>query len=273
MTFFDNFNSFQLIAAHRGYRAMYPENTFSAFQASIGRCHFLELDVQMSKDFVPVVIHDPTLERTSNAKERHQQLGINSLKVCDWNLSELKQLDVGSWFPLADPFATIADQKISPEQASKIYSQEIMTLEELLRHPALEKLPVNVEIKDHRGTEQHSQVTEIVIDVIKRSTSQDRILISSFNHDYLAIVKTLAPKISRGVLQDSFHPPDILEYLRSLGAAAYHPSDTIIDARVIRKLRTAGIGVNVYTVNSKTRQKELFDMGATAIFTDFPELY
>lgn len=226
----------------------------------------------MSKDLVPVVMHDPTLERTSNAKALQRQLGTSSLNVCDWTLSELKTLDVGSWFPLADPFATIAARGVSAEQTRRNYAQKIMTLEEVLKHSALKKLPINVEIKDHRGKTQHKQVTEIVIDVIKRSTSENRVLISSFNHDYLVIAKTFAPKISLGVLEDSSHPPDIIEYLRSLGAAAYHPADAIIDARLIAKLRAAGIGVNVYTVNSKKRQEELFSMGATAIFTDFPEL-
>jgi glycerophosphoryl diester phosphodiesterase len=272
MTFFDNFKSIQLIAAHRGYRAIHPENTFSAFHASIGRCHFIELDIQMSKDFVPVVIHDPTLERTSNARDLHRQLGIKSLSVSDWTILELKSLDVGSWFLLADPFSTIADSKESPDQIRMNYPQKIMTLEEVLSHPALRKLPINIEIKDHKGKKQHKQVTEIVIDVVKRCASQDRVLISSFNHDYLVIAKTFAPKISLGVLQDYSHPPDIIEYLRALGAAAYHPSDSIIDARLIKKLRAAGIGVNIYTVNSKERQKQLFAMGVTAIFTDFPEL-
>ncbi len=272
MTFFDNFKSIQLIAAHRGYRAIHPENTFSAFHASIGRCHFIELDIQMSKDFVPVVIHDPTLERTSNAKELHRQLGIKTLNVSDWTLPQLKTLDVSSWFLLADPFSTMAGRKVSPEPIRRDYPQKIMTLEEVLCHPALRKLPINIEIKDHKGKKQHKQVAEIVIDVVKKNTSQDRILISSFNHDYLVIAKTFAPKISLGVLQDYSHPPDIVEYLRALGAAAYHPSDTITDARLIKKLRAAGIGVNVYTVNSKERQKELFAMGVTAIFTDFPDL-
>jgi glycerophosphoryl diester phosphodiesterase len=272
MTFFDNFTSIQLIAAHRGYRAIHPENTFSAFHASIGRCHFIELDIQISKDFVPVVIHDATLERTSNAKELYRQLGVKTLNVSDWTLPELKSLDVGSWFLLADPFSTIADRKVPPDPIRKNYSQKIMTLEEVLCHPALRKLPVNIEIKDHKGKKQHKQVTEIVIDVVKKTTSQDRVLLSSFNHDYLVIAKTFAPKISLGALQDYSHPPDIIEYLREIGAAAYHPSDTIIDARMIKKLRAAGIGVNVYTVNSKERQKELFTMGVTAIFTDFPDL-
>ncbi len=272
MTFFDNFASIQLIAAHRGYRAKHPENTFSALHASIGRCHFVELDVQMSKDFVPVVIHDPTLERTSNAKTLHRQLGIKSLSVSDWTLPQLKKLDVGSWFLAADPFATIAGNKVSAEEIRKTLPETIMTLEEVLLHPALRKLPINVEIKDHKGKNQHKQVAETVVGVIKKTGSADRVLISSFNHDYLVIAKTFAPKVSLGVLQDYYHPPDLIEYLRALGAAAYHPADAIVDGRLIRTLRAAGIGVNVYTVNSKERQKELFGMGATAIFTDFPEL-
>ena len=272
MTFFDNFTSFQLIAAHRGYRALYPENTYSSFHASIGRCHFIELDIQMSKDLVPVVIHDPTLERTSNAKALYRQLGIKSLQVSEWTLPQLKTLDVGSWFLSADPFATIANNRISPEQIRRTIPQRIMTLEEVLCHPSLRKLPINIEIKDHKGKKQHKQVTETVVEVVKKTGSVDRVLISSFNHDYLVIAKTFAPKISLGVLQDYSHPPDLVEYIRDLGAAAYHPSDAIVDAGLIRHLRAAGIGVNVYTVNSKERQRQLFAMGATAVFTDFPGL-
>jgi len=273
MTFFDNFKSIQLIAAHRGYRSKFPENTLAAFRASVGRCHFIELDIQMSKDFVPVVIHDPTLERTSNAKSLHQQLGIKSLNVCDWTLPQLKMLDVGSWFLLADPFATIARNEISPEEIRRELPQRIMTLEEVLSHPALQKLPINIEIKDHKGKKQHKQVTETVVEVIKKTRSTARVLISSFNHDYLVIAKTFAPRVSLGVLQEYSHPHDIIEYLRALGAAAYHPSDAIIDAQLIRKLRAAGFGVNVYTVNSHERQQQLFNYGATAVFTDFPQIY
>lgn len=273
MTFFDNFNSTHLIAAHRGYRSKRPENTLSAFNASNGYCHFIELDVQMSKDFVPVVIHDPTLGRTSDAKNRRKELGIHSLNVSDWTLPQLQTLDMGSWFLEADPFATIARDEVSREDIRRTLPQRIMTLEEVLTHPAIQKLPVNVEIKDHKGKKQHQQVTEIVIGIIKQTNSVKRVLISSFNHDYLVIAKTFAPKISLGALQDGSNPPDIIDYLRSLGAAAYHPSDAIVEPELVRHLRAAGIGVNVYTVNSKERQKALFAMGATAVFTDYPELF
>ncbi len=272
MTFFDNFSSTELIAAHRGYRGHFPENTLSAFVASIGHCHFLELDIQMSKDDIPMVFHDPTLERTSDAKVQRQQLGLRSLRVGEWTLSQLKHLDAGSWFLHSDPFAAIADGTVTSESIRRLLPQRIPTLEEVLLHPALNKIPINIEIKDHKGQPQHQHIAETVIEVIRKTKAEERVLISSFNHDYLTRVKNSAPKISVGVLQDSKHPEDLLHYLQALRASAYHPSDAIVDRTTVKTLRSAGFGINVYTVNSPERQKKLFEMGVTAIFTDFPNL-
>ena len=272
MTFFDNFHTPRLIAAHRGFRANHPENTLSAFRASLGRCHFIELDIQMSKDFVPVVFHDSTLERTSNAKEQCGTLGLKSLNVSDWTLSQLKTLDIGSWFLNTDPFGTLQRNETSQAQLLQEMPQTVMTLEEILRHPTLRKMPINVEIKDHRGKKQNNRVTEYVLDVVGRTNAASRVLISSFNHDYLIIAKDCAPTISTAALQHRTHPRNLVEYLKSLGVAAYHPSDDITEVSVVKKLRAAGLGVNVYTVNSPKRQEELFAMGATAVITDFPQL-
>jgi len=272
MTFFDNFQSLHLIGAHRGFRAHYPENTLAAFKASIGRCHFIELDIQMSKDAVPVVIHDPLLTRTSDAAEKCRQFGLKSLKVNDWTLPQLKTLDVGSWFLQSDPFAAMQKNEMSSELLTTVMPQTLMTLEEVLLHPSLRKTPINIEIKDHQGKEQNNKVTEAVLAVINKTNTATRVLISSFNHDYLVIAKNCAPAISTAALQHRSHPRNLLDYLKTLGVAAYHPADEITDATLIKKLRSAGLGINVYTVNSKKRQQELFDMGATAIFTDFPQL-
>jgi glycerophosphoryl diester phosphodiesterase len=272
MTFFDNFKTFRLVAAHRGFRAHYPENTLAAFKASVGRCHFIELDIQMSKDLVPVVFHDPTLERTSNAEEKCEQLGLQSLNVNDWTLCQLRTLDIGSWFLDNDPFGTSLRKETSPVQLMKEMPQTVMTLEEVLLHPSLRKIPINIEIKDHRGKEQNKKVTECVLEVIRRTNSAPRVLISSFNHDYLVIAKNCAPAVTTAALQHRSHPRNLVDYLKSLGVAAYHPADDITDAALIKKLRAAGLGINVYTVNSDKRQQELFAMGATAIFTDFPKL-
>ncbi|MGB5231459.1 MAG: glycerophosphodiester phosphodiesterase family protein, partial [Desulfoprunum sp.] len=108
MTFFDRFSDVHLVGAHRGFRACRPENTLSAFTASVGRCHFIETDVQICRDGIPVVFHDPTLKRTTNAAFIANKLGIKSLRLSTWDLSRLKQLDIGSWFLAADPFGTLA---------------------------------------------------------------------------------------------------------------------------------------------------------------------
>lgn len=219
-----------------------------------------------------MVFHDPTLERTSDAKMQRKPMGIRSLKIGEWSMAQLKKLDSGSWFLEADPFATIASGSVPVDRLRALLPQRIPTLEEILLHPALAKMPINVEIKDHQGRPQHRHVVEAVIDVICRAKAEDRILISSFNHDYLAIAKNLVPRISVGVLQDGAHPNDLLDYLHALRASAYHPSDAITDTTTVRELRAAGFGINVYTVNSRQRQRELFAMGVTAVFTDFPSL-
>lgn len=272
MTFFDNFSTFQLIAAHRGYRAIRPENTLSAFRASIGHCHFIELDVQMSKDSVPMVIHDASLDRTSNAGVKRHQFNLKSLHVCDWTLLQLKTLDLGGWFLDTDPFATIYRQQVDPRELLRELPQTILTLEEVLLHPLLRKMPINIEIKDHKGKKSGKRVAETIVEVVMKTASVGRVLISSFNHDYLIIVKNLLPAVSTAALADTSHPEDLIDYLRSLHVAAYHPADRLTDGELIRRLRAAGFGINVFTVNSRERQKALFALGATAIFTDYPEL-
>ena len=107
------------VVAHRGYSGRYPENTASAFEAAIGAgADMIELDVCMTKDRVPIVIHDKTLERTTDGH------GL----VSELKLSKLKKLDAGSWF--------------SPE----FEGESIPTLEEILMQ-IRGKIPVNIEIK------------------------------------------------------------------------------------------------------------------------------
>lgn len=272
MTFFDRFTAPHLIGAHRGFRACRPENTQSAFAASIGRCHFIEIDVQVSRDGIPVVIHDPSLSRTTDALSRMQEIGVNSLRVSSWNIDQLQQLDAGAWFLEADPFTTLAGGQVARSEIEGLPPQRILSLEELLNWALHRKMPVNIEIKHQHKIVFDQHIVSMVLDVIHRTGAAPMVLISSFNHDYLFQCKSLAPHISIGVLQDEQHPPDLVAYLKAIGAAAYHPDDGITTRDMIRTLRSAGIGINVYTVNDRKRQQELFAFGATAVFTDYPEL-
>ena len=272
MTFFDRFTAPHLIGAHRGFRAIRPENTLASFSACLGRCHFIEIDVQLTRDGVPVVIHDQNLKRTTDAVFLSKRLGLTSLKVGSWNLPQLKELDAGSWFSETDPFGTLASGLISLDDLQPHLPQRIMTLTEMLTWALRHKIPVNVEIKDHKGTKYDRNVVTIILDVIQATGTGAMVLISSFNHDYLFQCKALAPHISVAVLQDEAHPPELIRYLQAIGASAYHPADAITDTALIRMLRPAGLGINVYTVNDRERRRQLFADGATAIITDFPEL-
>ncbi len=272
MTFFDRYSEPHLIVAHRGFRAHRPENTLSAFTASLNRCHFIEADVQVSKDGVPVVFHDSTLKRTTDAMIQAQRLGLPSLRVSSWRLDQLRELDAGSWFLEADPFAALASGTISAADLEALLPQRIMTLQELLEWAMRHKMPVNIEIKDQQKTRHDQHVASLVLDTIQLTGTAAMVLVSSFNHDYLFQCRALAPHISVAVLQNEQHPPRLIDYLHAIGASAYHPSDAITDRTLIRTLRAAGFGVNVYTVNDKDRQRQLFADGASAVFTDFPEL-
>lgn len=98
LTFLDLFKKPNLIAAHRGDRSQKPENTLSALVSSIGKCDFIEIDVQLTKDLIPVTIHDDTLDRTSDVSKIGRFANRRPWKVCDFTLEELRSLDFGSWF-------------------------------------------------------------------------------------------------------------------------------------------------------------------------------
>ncbi len=272
MIFLDILNSCHCICAHRGFRSHRPENTISAFLASIGHCHFIEMDIQMSKDAIPMVIHDPILSRTSDAKIKRQQLGLQSLKVSNWTAPQLKKLDMGSWFITTDPFSTIQKGEVSVEEITCDLPQTIITLEELLNHPMLHNIPINIEIKDHNGTDHNHIVVQTVVDTIVKTQAKTRVLISSFNHRYLLEAKEMAADITTAALQKETNPPDLINYLKSLGVKAYHPHENLVDKDLFSQLRNAGFFINIYTVNDTLKWRKYFGLGATAIITDFPTL-
>lgn len=272
MNFFRNPGDRLLIAAHRGYRSIRPENSLCAFEASRGHCHFIELDIQMSRDGIAVVHHDTLVGRTSDGRELAKKLGKRSLRIDEWDLAELRQLDIGSWFLKADPFGALQSGLVAPEEVRPLLPQRILTLTELLDWRNRVEIPLNIELKDQRGRRHDRAIVDCVLDSINSASCADMVLISSFRHDYLRQVKRRYPELAIGVLQEHRHPDNLLTYLKELDADAYHPDAEIIDEKTIRLLRSAGFGVNIFTVNDPKAWKMFFTAGATALFTDFPSL-
>jgi glycerophosphoryl diester phosphodiesterase len=145
MNFLELLKKPNLIAAHRGDRSQKPENTLSALASSIGKCDFIEIDVQLTKDLIPVIIHDDTLGRTSDVSEIKKFEDRRPWRVSDFTLKELQSLDFGSWF----------NHEYEP----------ILTLEKALSFVKEQHLFLNIEIKDMSSTFADEIVVQIILDL------------------------------------------------------------------------------------------------------------
>lgn len=259
----------QLVAAHRGARSIRPENTLCAFEASLGKCDFLEIDVQLSRDGRLVIFHDETLERTSDVIGINEFTGRRPWRLDEFDFAELQQLDVGSWFLEADPFGTIRKGEVERADLSALFPQRLLTLQQLLSFVAGNRLPVNLEIKDLTGTPHDEKIVRRIVEAVYQEACAPLVLISSLKHGYLQECASLAPDIALAALQEDQHPDDLISYLKSLGVCAYHPEDSITDAALVTMLNSAGFHVNVFTVNDQARKEQLFAFGVKSVFTDF----
>lgn len=251
MKFLELLKKKTLIAAHRGARSLAPENTLLALKMSLGRCDFIEIDVQLSKDGVLIVMHDDTLERTTNVSEIDAFISRKPYRVCDFTFDELRTLDYGSWF-----------------YKDKNHKEPLLTLGQALAFIKENNTLLNIEIKDMQSCFGDEVVVDAVVDEIKKSSVREKVLISSFRHEYLKIIKEKLPDVPTAALVEDKHPLNLIEYLRELKVDAYNLNDELVDKQTIEMLREAGFFVGVYTVNDAKRAKELFDMGVNCIFSD-----
>jgi len=223
----------------------------SSIKSSLGRCDFVEIDVQLSRDSAVIVMHDETLDRTTNISEIERFKSREPYRVRDFTLDELSELDFGSWF-----------------YKDKKHYEPLLTLRGVLEFIKKNNIFLNVEIKDMHGTLSDEEAVEAVVNEIKKSGAQELLLISSFRHEYLKIVKDRLPDIPTAALVEGKHPPKLLEYLRELGVSGYSLNNELVDKETVRMLREACFFVGVYTVNDLKRAKELFDMGVNCVFSD-----
>ncbi|GKV54742.1 glycerophosphoryl diester phosphodiesterase [Sporosarcina sp. NCCP-2222] len=230
-----------LVYAHRGASGTFPENTIAAFkEAARLPVHGVEFDVHLTKDGELVVIHDETIDRTSNG----------SGYVKDLTLAQLKEYDFGSWF--------------SPDFAG----EKIPTLEEVLHLFQSTHHHINIELKS--DIFPYEGMTEKVLELIKAHNLESRVVLSSFDHSAIQEAKRIAPYIETGVLtMEVLVQP--LEYLKNIPADAYHLLFPTAIRPSYREVYEAGIPVRAYTVNEENYASLLQQAGVQAIFTDYPE--
>lgn len=230
-----------LIWAHRGASGYAPENTIEAFllAAQMG-ADGVELDVQFTKDKQVVVIHDETIDRTSNGQGY----------VCDHTLNELKQYNFN---------------KTHPEFAFC----EIPTLREALEILRETKLTINIELKT--GVNFYSGIECAVYKLIDEYGMKDRIIISSFNHESVMRMKNIDPTVKCGFLY-SDGILEVVHYTALHHIEAIHPSlNNMKYENLVEKAKSEDIQIHVWTVNEESDITKMRQLGADAIITDFPD--
>jgi len=220
--------------AHRGASALAPENTMAAFSLAeaIG-ADGIELDVHLTADGVPVVLHDETVDRTTDGRG----------PVSGYTLDALRQLDAGFWFD--GDFA----------------GESIPTLEEVLFWVE-GRLRLNIEIKTAAAGRA---VLKLLVDY-----PQVRPLISSFDHALLGDLRQQSPSIPLGFLSDSRFWQRALQRAVASGAESFHPAQRYTSRPLVEACHQAGLKVYPWTVDAPRRQSSLFRMGVDGFFSNCP---
>ncbi|WDZ84746.1 glycerophosphodiester phosphodiesterase family protein [Micromonospora cathayae] len=228
------------VIAHRGASAAAPENTLVAQEvARRAGSDWVENDVQPSRDGVPFVLHDGTVDRTTDGSGAIRNL----------TSAQLKALDAGSWF--APHFA----------------GARLPTLAEQLADLRTRGGNLLLEIK---GAHTYDEVARIV-EVIRSERMTGRVFVQSFDVPTLRHTRALAPELPLGLLRSTLDA-DPVALAKELGLAAYNPSDAALTTRpsVVADLHAAGVAVMVWTVDSATAWQRLEGYGVDGIITNRP---
>jgi len=230
--------------AHRGASAAAPPNTLAAFEKAIELgADGIEFDVHFSADGVPVVIHDFTVDATTDGSGR----------VADLTLAQLKQLDAGTRF---DPAFT---------------GERIPTLDDVLRAVG-NRLLLNIELKTTSLGD--NGLERAVITLVEQHGLSRRVLFSSFNPFSLRRAKRIAPHIPAGLLYDQgLSLPLRRAWLAFLAPhEARHPHYKMVDAHYMAWARRRGYRVNTWTVDDPGEMRRLVGLGVNGIITNVPDV-
>lgn len=232
--------------AHRGAsgRGLAPENTLAAFKKALQiGVDAVELDVHLSQDDNVVVVHDSTIDRTTNIQGA----------VAQMSLEEIKSADAGSWF------------------GDEYKNESIPTLYEALKLITKKSISV-IEIKP-------LGIAKEVVQVLENADVIDKCVVISFHPAALKEVRELNPQIPTGLLIGAISPKsrkvqaaDLAHKVAEIGSSSallYHRS---ITARLVKELHKRGINVWAWTVDHRYRMRRLAHMGVNGIISNYPNL-
>lgn len=205
--------------AHRGWSGGAPENTLAAFRLALSEpsVYWIELDVHLSKDEVPVVIHDGTLNRTTNGKG----------KVSEKTAFQLSQLDAGSWF---HPYYAGEPVPTLEQTLSLVYGRSCL----------------NIELKE--DAQEGGLLVRRVVELVRAYRMENAVVITSFDRRLIEQVKQCAPEFRTGLIVDK-RTRDLVPLLKSLGASVLSIDYRHVTPQLLADTAASDIGVMAWTVN------------------------
>lgn len=231
------------ISGHRGASRNAPENTMAAFEKAMElNADLIELDVHLTQDDVPVVIHNHTVDETTNG----------SGEVRNWTWDQLKQLDAGGWFDESYRGVTIP------------------ALEDVLCW-AYGKTGVSIELKQGPGSLYYPGLEEKVVDIIERTDMVQWVQVMSFDHAAVKKIKDSNPALMTSMIYHSklFDP---IQSAKEIGADIINTKWYFLDADIVRSAHDAGLLVCGSLCDSPEEWRFMQEWGVDMIDTNVPDL-
>lgn len=232
-----------IIIAHRGDKTHAPENTLAAFKAAVDNgADAIEFDVKLTADERVIVLHDPTVNRTTNGTG----------KISDLPFAAVRDLDAGAWF------------------SEKFRGEQIPALDEVFEMFG-NRIYFNVELTNY-ATPGDNLVPKVV-ELVKKHDLQNQMLFSSFFARNLRMTRKLLPNVPRGLLcMRGFMGWWGRTFTWRGDYYALHPYVTEVDSELVNRVQSAGKRIHVWTVNPEKDLKRMISFGVDGIITDDPKL-
>jgi glycerophosphoryl diester phosphodiesterase len=240
-----------LVAAHRGGAALWPENSLLAFRSALALgVDALEFDLHLTTDGEVVVLHDPTLDRTSTGNG-----SVRDLKL-----------------------ANLADIRLKTREGA-VTGERVPTFAQVLDLVAPTSAEILPEIKVDANRQRYDGIEEKVLALIRARGLMTRTTIQAFQVETIRRVRELEPKartmllVARGdVERDRARPAEAVRRARELGATDLGMNHRLLDADVMSAARAAGIRVSAWTVNEEADIRRMIDLGVDVVMSDRPDL-
>ena len=237
-----------LIIGHRGAMGYAPENTLVSFEEGIRRgADLLEMDVQLSKDGEVVVMHDTSVERTTD--------GEGHLRDLPWR--KIKTLDAGGWY---NP--EFADERV-PHLSGVI--DRFRNRKTARRHP----VSLVVELKTVKGS--GGSLADAVVALLHKEHFLERVIVISFDAVALQEVRAAHKSLPIGLLYSDGADEARIEQALAMDAHALFPRKTCVTAKGVAAAHKAGLALGTWTANTKNETKRLLTCGTDAIATNYPD--